>query len=58
MTEFIREKEQNNILSALTMDYTSLVLCDLKQDTVEVNKQDASCAEMNWHNVQIKMIFQ
>ena len=48
MTEFIREKEQNNILSALTMDYTSLVLCDLKQDTVEVIKQDASCAEMNW----------
>lgn len=31
------------------MDYTSLVLCDLKQDTVEVIKQDASCAEMNWH---------
>lgn len=50
MTEFIREKEQNNILSALTMDYTSLVLCDLKQDTVEVIKQDASCAEMNWHS--------
>lgn len=49
-TEFIREKEQNNILSALTMDYTSLVLCDLKQDTVEVIKQDASCAEMNWHS--------
>lgn len=48
MTEFIREKEQNNILSALTMDYTSLVLCDLKQDTVEVIKQDAGCAEMNW----------
>lgn len=48
MTEFIREKEQNNILSALTMDYTSLVLCDLKQDTVEVIKQDASCAEMDW----------
>ena len=46
----IREKEQNNILSALTMDYTSLVLCDLKQDTVEVIKQDASCAEMNWHS--------
>ena len=50
MTEFIREKQQNNILSALTMDYTSLVLCDLKQDTVEVIKQDASCAEMNWHS--------
>ena len=50
MTEFIREKEQNNILSALTMDYTSLVLCDLKQDIVEVIKQDASCAEMNWHS--------
>lgn len=50
MTEFIREKEQNNILSALTMDYTSLVLCDLKQDTVEVIKQDAGCAEMNWHS--------
>lgn len=50
MTEFIREKEQNNILSALTMDYTSLVLCDLKQDTVEVIKQDESCAEMNWHS--------
>ena len=50
VTEFIREKEQNNILSALTMDYTSLVLCDLKQDTVEVIKQDASCAEMNWHS--------
>lgn len=50
MTEFIREKEQNNILSALTMDYTSLVLCDLKQDTVEVIKQNASCAEMNWHS--------
>lgn len=50
MTEFIREKEQNNILSALTMDYTSLVLCDLKQDTVEVIKQDASCAEMNGHS--------
>ena len=49
VTEFIREKEQNNILSALTMDYTSLVFCDLKQDTVEVIKQDASCAEMNWH---------
>lgn len=32
------------------MDYTSLVLCDLKQDTVEVIKQDASCAEMNWHS--------
>lgn len=48
VTEFIREKEKNNILSALTMDYTSLVLCDLKQDTVEVIKQDASCAEMNW----------
>ena len=50
VTEFIREKEQNNILSALTMDYTSLVLCDLKQDTVEVIKQDASCAEMNWYS--------
>lgn len=50
VTEFIREKEQNNILSALTMDYTSLVLCDLKQDTVEVIKQDASCVEMNWHS--------
>lgn len=50
VTEFIREKEQNNILSALTMDYTSLVLCDLKQDTVEVIKQDASCAETNWHS--------
>ena len=50
VTEFIREKEQNNILSALTMDYTSLVLCDLKQDTVEVIKQNASCAEMNWHS--------
>lgn len=50
MTEFIREKEQNNILSALTMDYTSLVLCDLKQDTVEVIKQDASCDETNWHS--------
>ena len=50
VTEFIREKEQNHILSALTMDYTSLVLCDLKQDTVEVIKQDASCAEMNWHS--------
>lgn len=50
VTEFIHEKEQNNILSALTMDYTSLVLCDLKQDTVEVIKQDASCAEMNWHS--------
>ena len=48
VTEFIREKEQNNILSALTMDYTSLVLCDLKQDTVEVIKQDAGYAEMNW----------
>lgn len=48
VTEFIREKEKNNILSALTMDYTSLVLCDLKQDTVEVIKQDAGCAEMNW----------
>lgn len=50
VTEFIREKEQNNILSALTMDHTSLVLCDLKQDTVEVIKQDASCAEMNWYS--------
>lgn len=50
VTEFIREKEKNNILSALTMDYTSLVLCDLKQDTVEVIKQDASCVEMNWHS--------
>lgn len=50
VTEFIREKEQNNILSALTMNYTSLVLCDLKQDTVEVIKQDASCAEMNGHS--------
>ena len=50
VTEFIREKQQNTILSALTMDYTSLVLCDLKQDTVEVIKQDASCAEMNWHS--------
>lgn len=50
VTEFIREKEQNNILSALTMDYTSLVLCDLKQDTVEVIKQDASYVEMNWHS--------
>lgn len=50
MTEFIREKEQNNILSALTMDYTSLVLCDLKQDTVEVIKQDECCGEMNWHS--------
>ena len=50
VTEFIREKEQNNILSALTMDYTSLVLCDLKQDTVEVIKQDASCAEMHGHS--------
>lgn len=50
VTEFIREKQQNTILSALTMDYTSLVLCDLKQDTVEVIKQDASCAETNWHS--------
>ena len=48
VTEFIREKEKNNILLALTMDYTSLVLCDLKQDTVEVIKQDESCVEMNW----------
>ena len=50
VTEFIREKEQNNILSALTMDYTSLVLCDLKQDTVEVIKQDECCGEINWHS--------
>ena len=50
VTEFIREKEQNNILSALTMDYTSLVLCDLKQDTVEVVKQDECCGEINWHS--------
>ena len=50
VTEFIREKKQNNILSALTMDYTSLVLCDLKQDTVEVIKQDKSCGEMHWHS--------
>ena len=50
VTEFIREKELNNILSALTMDYTSLVLCDLKQDTVEVIKQDESCVEINWHS--------
>ena len=57
VTEFIREKEQNNILSALTMDYTSLVLCDLKQDTVEVIKQDKSCAEMNWHSYRESLNF-
>lgn len=37
MTEFQLE---NKVLSALTNEYTSLVLCDLKQDTVKVLKQD------------------
>ena len=36
MTEFQLE---NKVLSALTNEYTSLVLCDLKQDTVKVLKQ-------------------
>lgn len=40
VTEFIQEKKQNHVLSALTQDYTSMVLCDLKQDTVQVLKQD------------------
>ena len=57
VTEFIREKEQNNVLSALTMDYTSLVLCDLKQDTVEVIKQDACCGEINWHSYSESLNF-
>ena len=26
------------------------MLCDLKQDTVEVIKQDESCGEINWHS--------
>ena len=36
-----KEKEQeysNQIISALTKDYTTILLCDLKQDTFEVVK--------------------
>ena len=32
--------EQNRILSALSRDYTTILLCDLKQDTFEVVKGD------------------
>ena len=38
-----KEKEQeysNQILSALTKDYTTILLCDLKQDTFEIIKGD------------------
>ena len=38
-----KEKEQeysNQILSALSMDYTTVLLCDLKQDTFEIIKGD------------------
>ena len=54
-TDFVKEKEKkekeqeysnrilnerNRVLSALTMDYTTVLLCDLKQDTFEVVKGD------------------
>ena len=32
--------ERNRILSALSRDYTTILLCDLKQDTFEVVKGD------------------
>lgn len=38
-----KEKEQeysNQIISALTKDYTTILLCDLKQDTFEIIKGD------------------
>lgn len=55
ITDFVKEKEKkekeqeysnrilnerNRVLSALTMDYTTVLLCDLKQDTFEVVKGD------------------
>lgn len=56
ITDFVKAKEkkekeledsnqilndQNRILSALSKDYTTVLLCDLKQDTFEVVKGDA-----------------
>lgn len=32
--------EHNRILSALSKDYTTVLLCDLRQDTFEVVKED------------------
>ena len=46
------EKEQeysNQILSALTKDYTTILLCDLKQDTFEIIKGDTFT-----HNVPVE----
>ena len=42
--------EQNRVLSALSRDYTTVLLCDLKQDTFEVVKGDPSFA----HNAPAK----
>ena len=48
ITDFVKAKEKkekeledsNRILSALSMDYTTVLLCDLKQDTFEIIKGD------------------
>ena len=59
ITDFVKDKEkkekeledsnrilneQNRVLSALSRDYTTVLLCDLKQDTFEVVKGDPSFA--------------
>lgn len=65
ITDFVKDKEEkekeledsnrilnerNRILSALSRDYTTVLLCDLKQDTFEVVKGDTGFA----HNVPAK----
>ena len=51
ITKFIYEKEKNDVLSSLTKDYTSLIICDLKEDTIQIIKQDekAYSTKLNRH---------
>lgn len=47
----IYEKDKNDVLSSLTKDYTSLIICDLKEDTIQIIKQDekAYSTKLNCH---------
>ena len=47
----IYEKEKNDVLSSLTKDYTSLIICDLKENTVQIIKLDekAYSTKLNRH---------
>ena len=47
----IYEKEKNDVFSSLTKDYTSLIICDLKENTVQIIKLDekAYSTKLNCH---------